>query len=656
MTESRSADQQFIRTLRTITEANLSRDDFDVEELAQKAHLSRSAIHRRLRSVGVRNASQFIREIRLQKAREMLRDGLITASEVAYKVGFGSPAYFSKCFHEYFGYPPGEAKRMVMPEESGSSVTDTEIIQVSEKEPRVMRPSRKMYIIIPAAMAVIAVLLLLFNSAHFRTDDRSIIVLPFTNLSSNPDNQYFADGIMEDILNNLYHVSDLRVISRTTSEYFRDAEFTTEDIARQVGARNVLEGSVRQEGEMVRISVQLIDARHDQHLWSENFDRRLTNVLGVQGEIALQVAKQLNAVISDRETMMIEALPTNNPDAYDYYMRGRFLLHRSIDEQRTDMDREGLLGSIQYFERALASDSGFTLAYAGLAQAWFDLSAWGWFPIKDGFAKAREYSLKAIDLDPDCAEAHTVLGAYHGWGDRQFEEARKELVKAVTLKPDYPIANQYYAQLLMIVGPIEETRIFLDRALSLEPHFWVLQNLNAYVYYFEGKHTEAIKACQAARDLHDGYLFNEWLFFLNYAKLGEGEKATAALQGIVRNYTDAGDSVEEEIAAAYRRSGIEGLFSWMVETNLSKPLPVFGLSGIPFFTSWWYAILGDEENSIYWLETNLTLERKRHAFFDLIVSNPDFDILRDNARFKAVVDKIGLTPYNNRPPVQRQSR
>lgn len=649
MTDPLSTDQQFIHKLKTIVEANLSREDFDVEELAREAGISRSSIHKKLKHLKKQNASQYIREIRLKKALEMLQQNLGTASEVAYKVGFGSPAYFTKCFHEYYGYTPGEVKKMILPEEEEGRITDAEETKSEGGRVAIKRSSRKFYISLSVIAAVIAALVFFFlNSGILKSKAQSIVILPFKNFSNNPDNQYFADGIMEDILNNLYHISDLRVKSRTTSEHYRDTDLTAEEIARQVDARNVLEGSIRQEGDMVRISVQLIDAHRDRHIWSENFDRKLTNLLGVQGEIALRVANNLNAAISDSEIRRMKELPTQKPEAYDYYLRGRFLLHRSINDQRTNIDREGLIGSIRYFENAVASDPDFTEAYAGMAQAWFDLSAYGWYPLKDGFLKAKEFGLKALDLDPDCAEAHTVLGAYHGWGDRQFEEARKELKTALELKPEYPIANQYYAQLLMIVGPIEETRIFLDRALKLEPHFWILHNLDAYVYYFEGKHREAIQACQTARDLHQGYLINDWLFFLNYAKLGDGEKATETLQQIVRTSPDSANSVER-ISEAYRNSGMEGLFTWMTETNINRPLPVFGLSGHPFFTSWWFAILGDRENSIFWLEKNMEQKSQLHSFFDLIATNPDFDILRDDPRFLAIVDKIGLAPYNNRP-------
>jgi len=651
MTNTTSPNDTFIQRLTAIVEANLSNEGFDCAELAREAQMSRITLNRKLRSLGKRNTSQFIRDIRLRKAKEMLVDGSLTSSEVAYSVGFGSPSYFSKCFRESFGYPPGEVKKMIISEEAGDIRASSEGIMswISSGDRKLTLRKVSLGLLLVISITIMVVILG-HHASRYTSKDLSIVVMPFRDMRDNPGNQYFADGIMEDILNNLYHISDLRVISRTTSEHFRDSDLTIKEIAKHVGARYVMEGSIRQDGEFVRISIQLIDSQHEQHLWSENYDRKLTNLLGIQGEIALRVANKLNVVITESEVRQIKDILTSDPDAYDSYMRGRFLLHRSINEQRTDIDREGLQTSIRYFENAITSDPEFTEAYAGLAQAWFDLSAYGWLPYKDGFSKAKEFSLKAIEIDPDCAEAHTVLGAFHAWGDRKFEEARSELKIALILKPDYPVANQYYAQVLMITGPLEDARIFLDRALEMEPHFWILHNLNAYVYYFEGKHSEAIKACMTARDLHEGYISNEWLFFLNYAKLGEGENATETLQRIISNYSDAGINVENEIAEAFRQSGIDGLFQWMIETNLNAPLPIVGLNGVPFFISWWYAILGEKEKSISWLEQTMKAKRIPNFYVNLITTNPDFDILRGDPRFKAVVEKAGLSPYNTRAP------
>jgi len=474
-------------------------------------------------------------------------------------------------------------------------------------------------------------------------------VLHFKNLSEEPDNKYLADGTTEDILNSLYAISNLRVISRTTSESLSGTELTAGEIARKVDAGNVLEGSVRRYGNKIRISVQLIDAQRDQHLWSANFDRELTDIIGLQGDIAQQVALKLNAVITDKEKIQIEHVGTNNSEAYDLYLKGRFLLHNADSEQRTDFEKEGVMGSIKYFEKAIEADNNFADAYAGLANAWFNLSAWSIITGYEGFIKARDLSSKAIELDPDCAEGHAVMGAYLIWPERRFEEGRKELKTSVRLNPNFSTAHQWYAQLLMITGPIEEARRQMDLAVEQEPFFWVVQNLNAWVYYFEGKHKQAIEACISAHDLKPDFYENNWLLFLNYAKLGEGEKAAKELQNIARLFPAASD-YPDQIWNAWEQSGLTGLFSWLVEVNCYRPIPVEGMDGDPYFCSWWNAILGNHDASLFWLEKTMERKRRLYVYLNLIATNPDFDILRDDPRFNKIIDELGLTRYNTRKP------
>lgn len=651
MTELLTSDQLFIRRLREIVEANLSREDFDVEELARQAQMSRSAIHRRLKNLVNLNASQFIREVRLQKAQEMLRDGFITASEVAFKVGFGSPAYFSKCFHEYYGYTPGEERKRIEEDE-----TDKPDILPGESESHLAAaadPGLKRNRILALSALIVAVAAIVFVvaiSPMRKSNENSIVVLPFKNLSGDPDNQYFADGIMEDILNSLYQISDLRVISRTTSEHFRDTDLTSGEISRQLNARNVLEGSVRRQDDKVRVTVQLIDGKREQHLWSKNYDRELTDMLGLQNEIARQVAGRLDAIITDRDASQVGELPTANPEAYDYYLRARFLLHKANDIQRFDISREGLMASLKYYEMAIAKDSTFAEAYAGLANAWYNLSAWGWFkPYFDGIARARENFTRALELDPDCAEAHALRGVWLAYPEGKFEESKAELGRAIELNPNYPTTYQWYAQLLMITGPIEDARKHVDRAVELEPYFWVVHNLNAWIYYFEEEYEKGIEACVAARDLNPDFTENNWLFALHNVRLGEGEKAAMALHDLFKRYPPV-SHLGDEVMDAYRKSGIDGIFTWLIDININRPIPVDGLTGHPFFVAWWNAILGNREESIRWFEKTIEMSFIPKHYFNLIATNPDFDILRDDPRFLAIIEKAGLTPYNTRPP------
>ncbi len=645
-------DELFLGKLRAIVEANLSNEKFDVEELAREAHLSRSAIHRRLRSLGKTNASHFIREIRLQKAREMLREGSQTASEVAYKSGFGSPAYFSKCYHEYYGYPPGEEKKR-------QGTNDNDKLPGKEDNADKVRagsissPSgKRLLIILPILAVAVASFFVVGSLNHDRKpDDLSIIVLPFKNLSGDPDNQYFADGIMEDILNNLNQVSDLRVISRTTAEHFRDTDLTSEEISRKVNAKNLLEGSVRRQEDMVRVTVQLIDGRREQHIWSENYDRKLTDMLGLQGEIARQVATRLNALIAEGKSDFQVKLPTRSTEAWDNYLKARFLLHRSNDINRLDMTGEGLMSSIKYYELAIDEDSTFAEAYAGLASAWYTLSAWGFYrPYRDGIEKAVKNFSKALELDPDCAEAHSLKGTWLAYPEGKFEESKAELERAIELNPDYAAAHQAYAQVLMITGPIELARKHVDIAVELEPYFWVVHNLSAWIYYFEEEHEKGIEASIMARDLYSDFVDNDWLFVLHYVKLGEGEKAATALHDLLLRYPSV-SHLADEVTEAYRQGGVDGLFRWVIEVNLNRPVPLDGLTGNPFFISWWNAILGNREESITWLEKTIETPFYPRHYFNLITTNPDFDIIRGDPRFMKVLGKTGLAAYNgNRPP------
>ncbi len=663
MSGNSTSEHEFVKRATKIVEANLQNEQFGVPELSREMKMSRSHIHRRLKTISNKSVSKFIREVRLEKAKELLEEGNLTGSEIAFKVGFGSPSYFIKSFHDYFGYPPGELKKHFYTDELSENETDkgsisgpedldlTALAKINKKIAR-----KKIVQTTVAVFAIIGITMLLYFL--FVDDDNaleryihpdkelSIIVLPFKNLSNDPNNQYFAEGITEDILNNLYWITSLRVVSRTSAEQFAENTPGIKEIARQMQVNYVLEGSVRKVGDMSRISVQLIDATNDKHLWSNNFDRKMNDVFNVQDEIALQVASELNAVFSENEVKQIEKIPTQNHKAYDYYLRARFLIHKANSPQRSDFNKEGAMNCIQYYEKAIAEDENFAEAYAGLASAWLKLSAWGFLGSNEGFLKGREYSLKALELDPECAEAHSVLGVFLIWAQRQFEEGGNELQTSIRLNPNFGYSRQAYAQFLMITGPIDEAREQVNHALRLEPYFWVVQNLNSWIYYFEEKYKEALEACTVAYDHNPNFSSNHWLFVLNYSKLGDGEKMKQQLQTIAKNYSKS-DVHTKAIQQAYEKEGIEGLFNWMIETNKNNPIKVEGLNGHPFFIAWWNVMLGNKEEAVYWLEKTMQEKRIPYHYFNLIATNPDFDILRDDPRFLKVIDDIGLTPYHN---------
>jgi len=655
---------EFINKLTGIIEKNLKNEQFGVSELAVEMGMSRSYIHRRLKSINNQSVSKFIRTIRLEKAMEMLRQTNDSASEIAYEVGFSSPSYFNHCFHEHFGYPPGEVKKKTLQEEPNEEKTSNNENQFlsghSEKKEAtfsLIKLFRNNFIRFSFGFLLLiciggVIYLKLSDSRIFKNpakheDDLSILVLPFKNISGEPNNQYFADGIREDIINNLYWITTLRVVSRTTSDQFLETSLSVPDIARQVKTKYILEGSVRVFDGKTRISIQLINAHNDNHLWSTYFDRNLDDIIGIQNEIALEVASKLKTVLSETEIRQIEKIPTQNSKAYHYYLQGRFLLHKANSDQRSDFDLESVKNCIQYYEKAIAEDENFAEAYAGLANAWLNLSTWGWLGSREGFINAKELSIKALEIDPECAEAHAVLGSFLVWGMRNIEEGKKELKTSVHLNPNFATARQWYAQLLMITGPIEEARIQVDYALKLEPYFWVVNNLNSWIYYFEKKYQDALDACTTAYDLNPDFSSNQWLFVLNYTKLGEGENALNHLKYIAKRYSGS-NKYDDQIEAAYNTSGIDGLFYWLIEINKHEPIRIEGMNGNSFYIAWWNTILGNKEEAIYWLEKVKLEKYIPYQYFNLITTNPDFDLLRDDPRFLKIVDEFGLTPYNKR--------
>ncbi len=661
MIEQPNQDQIFIRKLSEIILKNIADESFGVKELVSVSGMSNSGLNRRLHKIINKNINHFIRETRLNKALEMLQNEDVSASEVAYKVGFSSPAYFNTCFHEYYGYPPGDVKRrfkegvgIVSP---GMDIKKQDFFAEAKEKSRLKRSHRRTINFVSTGILGILIIVYLVYSAFFshsksmeedslNNKEKSIAILPFKNLSDNKENQYFADGMMEGILNNLFRIRELRVISRTSVEQFRESTLSSPQIGEKLGINYLLEGSVERDTNEVRVFVQLIDARKDQHIYSDEFDRKWTDIFTIQSDIAKQIANELDAILSDEEIGQIKKMPTNSPEAYDSYLKARFFFNKASDVQRVDISSEGLKSSIQYYEKAIMEDSTFALAYSGLSNAWYNLCAWGWYqPYHEGIGKARELSNKALEIDPDCSEAHAVKGACYFYPDRKFKDAEKELLTSLRLNPNYAYAHQLYAQLLMITGPIEKSREHMDRVLELEPFFWVAHNLNSWICYFERKYKQGIDACITGRDLNPYSLDNDWLFIIHYAKLGEAEKSAKELKDIFSRYLKT-NKYDNEITDVYKRSGIKGLFEWLIDLNINRPVGLEGMNGHPFYLAWWYAILGRKEQSIYWLEKVNKSQYIPYHYFDLITTNPDFDFLRDDPRFIKILEEYGLKPYN----------
>jgi len=455
--------------------------------------------------------------------------------------------------------------------------------------------------------------------------DKSIAVLPFTNLSNDPEQEYFSDGIVEAILDRLFKIGELKVTSGTSTKRYKNTELSVKKIGRELGVSSILEGSIQKIGNNVRITAQLIDARTDVHLWSETYDRNISDIFSIQSEVAQNVARELKATLTSKEKGQIEKNQTNNVEAYNLYLRGRFFWN-----QRTE---EGQKKSIEYFEKSVAIDPDYALAYTGLADAYFILTWKGWSPNPEGYIKAKKYALRAIEIDKNLAEAHATLGWLLFWAEWKWEEARKELKLAIELNPNYANAHQYYSELLDILRQDKEAHEQLNLALELDPLSPAMNALNVLHYYNEGKLKESLEACRRLEEI-DLYKSQGvyWQYFRIYLRYGEDLKAIEALQKVM-----PGDTLT--IKEVYNKSGINGIFNWFIESGVSKSTNYFRSLAIL------YTILGKKEEELSWLEKAL---KENLTSLPEINNNSDFDNLRSEPRFQAIIKKMGLSEYKKK--------
>lgn len=662
MEESLSRDQAFIKRLTAIILDNLENEQFGIEELVHQMGMGRTTIHRKLKTYTKLSLSQFIREVRLQKAHEMLLQNIGTISEISYRVGFGSPTYFDKCFHEYYGYSPGDARKI----ESGikaPAIDKPDLLHISENKPpeRRIRPDPLLRLkhgtTLIISLGILAGLLIIWfvYSVFLRNTDApsgsggndneiSIVVLPFVNLSEDVDDQYFADGVTVDIRDHLSRINGLKVISSTTSEHFRESTLTTPEIAEILGVSYVLEGSSRIKGNMTRVSVKLVDAKPDRQLFSETFDREIGDIFSVQSEIAQKVTEILKVALSASEIEEMDRIPTKNVEAHVLYMKGRYFWNLR--------DKESLFASIGYFEKSIEADPGYALAYAGLALAYYTLALDNNVPTAEGFQKAKEMAQKALEIDQSLAEAHFIIGGVHARGEWQWEKARKEYLLAIELNPKFSTSYYYYAELLDILGENEEARRHINIALELDPFSRSINYKNMICYYNQGKFHDALKAWDEYNELGLAFFNPYRYYFYIYMYMGEDSLAYQAFHNSLlvnpqdQKYTDT-------VQKIYDESGINGIFEWMYNRKLielynnqkadvSDPL-------LYFYLAKWLVVLGKNTESLDWLEKAL---KEKCVYLPYIYNSWDFRNLRNEPRFRAILRQMNFPEYESQALVE----
>ncbi|WP_297101079.1 helix-turn-helix domain-containing protein [uncultured Draconibacterium sp.] len=446
-----TAENNFLNQITQLVEENISNEQFGVSELADAVGMSRSNLLRKIKKITDLSASQFIRNVRLKFAAELLQEGSYTVSEVSYKVGFGSPSYFIKCFRELYGYPPGEMGNHEEPDEQQEQVTETE----QEMQAPVQKKKFPVLLLSFFAIAIIAAVLYFVLRPASETNNRikSIAVLPFLNDSNDTSNVYIINGLMEATLNNLQQIQDLRVISRTSVEQYRNNPKSTPEIAKELNATYLIEGSGQKIGDQILLNIQLIEAKTDKHLWSQQYRRDTKDIFTLQADVAKSIAEQIEAIVTPEEIKRIEKAPTNNLVAYDLFLKGYDLLGKPTDEN--------LLAAIPYFKQAIKHDEEFARSYAGIAIAFYLLDQ---NKTEKQYADSiNYYADQALFYDSKLPQSLTAKALFY-MEHSEYELALPYFEKALEISPNSDVVLIFLVELY--VNYLPNTEKYLEYALK----------------------------------------------------------------------------------------------------------------------------------------------------------------------------------------------
>jgi TolB-like protein/DNA-binding winged helix-turn-helix (wHTH) protein/Tfp pilus assembly protein PilF len=494
----------------------------------------------------------------------------------------------------------------------------------------VRSPGRRIRIYIIAAVTALASVALVGWLLHkpYPRHIESLAVLPLDNLSGDPAQEYFADGMTDELITNLGKISQVRVISSGSAARYKGTRKAVSEIARELGADAVIEGTVLRSGKRVRITAQLIDADKEKHLWAQSFERDLDDVLALQDDMARAIAGQVRAKLLANDPARPVRAGMVDPRAHDLYLQGRYCWR-----QRT---REGEQAGLEYFVQAVAQDPNYAYAYAGIADSYLVLGAHGRLPPAEAFPKAREAARMALQIDDNLAEAHTSLGWIEAFVDWDWPGSDREFRRAVDLQPNYPTAHHWYSHYLAAVGQLDDSLAEIRRAHQLDPFEVNIDVWLGTILYDLGCYDEAIAQHQKTIELYPHTAAAQ----LNEIStiLGRQGKLNAAVESQRKSQTLSDDPrFAETLWQAYTSSGYNGYLKKRIEHTISTSArgsePASSLAQL-------YATLGDKDAALRWLERAV----EQRDVWLYLKTDPAYDNIRSDPRFQSLVRRMHLNP------------
>jgi serine/threonine protein kinase/Tfp pilus assembly protein PilF len=522
----------------------------------------------------------------------------------------------------------GEVRSELANIEKGMPITERIVTgkkSLTSREITVTFGLKKLFVPALAIIAVVAIgvlswLLFIPKKAISPIPDKSsIAVLPFADLSPQKDQEYFCDGLAEELINRLANIENLRVPARASAFSFKGKNLDIQEVGEKLNVEMVLDGSVRKAMNKLRITVELVKAADGYPIWSKIYERNVEDTFALQDEISLAIVDNLKIKLLGEEKTKLVKRYTENIEAYDLYLKGRYFWNKRTEEDTNK--------SVENFEQAIEIDPAFALAYAGLADCYIIYGAWGFLSPKEAYSEAKKAALKALEIDDLLAEAHNALAYVKHIYDWDQPSAEEDFKHAIALNPSYATAHQFYAEFLVAMGRNDEAIVEFKRAKELDPLSLIINAISGWPYRREGMYDKAIEHYIKTLEMDPDFRPAHSYLAHDYRKMGMHEEALKEykwlnnLTGMGLTYAEMGKTAEAN-----------KVLNKLREQSKHRYVSAFDMASICF-------TIGENDQGFHWLEKSY--EDREYDMTSLKV-NPLFDNVRSDPRFKALLKKLNL--------------
>jgi len=453
----------------------------------------------------------------------------------------------------------------------------------------------------------------------------SIAVLPFVDMSPQKDQEYFCDGMTEELINRLSNIKELKVPARTSAFMFKGKAEDIREIGRKLDVQTVLEGSIRKEDHQLRITVQLVNVSDSYHIWSETFDRELTKVFSIQDEVALTIADKLKLTLMREDKTKLVKRPTENLEAYNLYLQGRYFWNKRTAEE--------IRKAIDFFNQAIERDSHYALAYVGLADCYLLLPSYGRFPIREVLPKAKEAVSRALEVDDTLAEAHTSLAAVIE-SEGAAADAEREYKRAIELNPNYPMVHLWYHVFLRFRGRLDEAEAEIRRAKELDPLSLIINSGWGDMLYLKKKYDQAIQQYSKTLELDQSFAEARRMRGKCYQQKGMFEEAIADFQKAREDFGNNPYGLGD-LGNAYAVSGEKTRAIEVLKNLLELSKQGYSLN---YDIAFVYCGLGDKDKAFEYLEKAYNVKEEMADF----KVDPAWESLRSDPRYQPLLERLHL--------------